>query len=188
MAADESLDIERLAILTRLSNPTAHDLRGTIGNMAIQLELLQSTCEELPAAVRERIERYASVLQRERHTLSRTIDVYFGLLPQPAASNDIDAAALVQDLCDAVLPLARRCRVSLTLRRPSTPVALRLAARERTRQEILNLLLTQLGATAAGQSLTVELCTTPQTLIRVTGPDPHNPPVELPIGAASLAE
>jgi len=156
MTAPSSFDVARLRGLVQLAAPTAHDLRGCCGTVAVHLELLATGLADLPASERDRCSSHVAVIQREMRDLLAAAEAFLAMVAPADQTSQFDLAALVAETAHALRPFVKQRRLELAVARPSLPVPV-TADRERLRQDILELLLPILGASPPSSRVSVAL-------------------------------
>lgn len=171
----------RLATLARLAVPTSHDIRGACGAMAIHVELLATVLRDLPDAAQGTLSDHAAVLERDIRRLLDMVQAFFALVALPdEVDSEFDLGALLEETVAALQPLARRGRVVVELERPSYPVVT-TAAREGTRQAVLDLILPILAKLPTGGQVSLRLTPVDGGATLAVLKDDGTPPVVLPL-------
>jgi signal transduction histidine kinase len=131
--------------LNRVYRAAAHDIRGPLGVMGIQLELLKRSMNGGQATERPP-EEYVRTIGLEMSRLNRLID---GLLKQGETEDDppgpFDLVKIVREIEAFVGPACRQRKVALEVRCPEGPVLV-AGQRDALKQAILNLVLNGLDA------------------------------------------
>ena len=156
MTAPSAFDVARLRGLVQLAAPTAHDIRGHCGTVAVHLELLATGLADLPESERDRCSAHVAVIQREMRDLLAAAEGFLAMVAPADRASEFDLAALVAETTQALRPFVKQHRLQLEVARPSLPVPL-IAVRERVRQAILEVLLPVLGAAPPGSRVAVAL-------------------------------
>jgi signal transduction histidine kinase len=138
----------------------AHELKAPLGAMALNLELLNDAlhldADETPA-LRERRQRYATVLRAELARLNRSL---VSVLSQTSAIRQsqerFDLREVVRDLEALLTPQAKQQRVDLTVALPESGILL-AGHRDRLKQALLNIATNALEAMPDGGSMGVSV-------------------------------
>ncbi len=154
MSRDDAVFSARMASLSRLARPTAHEVRGVLNALTLHLELLAVSLDT-GESVREPQRRHVAVVKEQCARLQRLTDAFLTLAALPDAPDDTDTASVVARTVDAVRPLAATRQVNLE----ATPVPSKRcagAALEGWRQELLDALLEAIAVADSGSSVQVE--------------------------------
>ncbi|HSQ05882.1 MAG TPA: HAMP domain-containing sensor histidine kinase [Burkholderiales bacterium] len=138
----------------------AHDLKGPLNTMAVNLELLSQSVER-PDMDRERVDerqrRYVLALRQEITRLNRCLDTFIGYLrPVPDVRERLDLRDLLQRVEAMAGPKARLQRVSLQMSMPDQPVFC-TGYFGRLTQALVNIIVNALEAMPRGGDLTLRL-------------------------------
>lgn len=118
-AAESAAFDQRLAsqmhTLSRLYRAMAHDLRGPLNTMVVNLELLSDAVSPGASAPQvERLPRYVRVMRDETQRLTRYLNAFLsGVAPPVYAERDVDLAREVPDVVEFVSAQARRQEVEI---------------------------------------------------------------------------
>jgi signal transduction histidine kinase len=118
-AAESAAFDQRLAsqmhTLSRLYRAMAHDLRGPLNTMVVNLELLSDAVSPGASGPQvERLPRYVRVMRDETHRLTRYLNAFLsGVAPPVYAERDVDLAREVPDVVEFVSAQARRQEVEI---------------------------------------------------------------------------
>jgi signal transduction histidine kinase len=159
-AAESAAYDQRLAsqmhTLSRLYRAMAHDLRGPLNTMVVNLELLADAVS--PGATGpqvERLPRYVRVMRDETHRLTRYLNAFLaGVAPPVYAERDVDLAREVPDVVEFVGAQARRQDVALDVDLPDGELRVHGSA-EDLRQALLALLTHVLEQVPKGATLVI---------------------------------
>ncbi|HEX2164813.1 MAG TPA: HAMP domain-containing sensor histidine kinase, partial [Thermoanaerobaculia bacterium] len=127
--------------LSRLYRAMAHDLRGPLNTMVVNLELLADAVSPGATAPHaERLPRYVRVMKDETHRLTRYLNAFLaGVAPPVYPERDVDLAREVPEAVEMVAATARRQEVDLDLELPDGELRVHGSA-EDLRQALLALL------------------------------------------------
>lgn len=143
--------------LSRLYRAMAHDLRGPLNTMVVNLELLADAVS--PGATGpqvERLPRYVRVMKDETYRLTRYLNAFLsGVAPPVYGERDIDLARELPDVAEFVGAQARRREVEVDLDLPDGPLRVHGSA-EDLRQALLALLTHALDQVPQGDTLVVD--------------------------------
>ncbi len=147
-----------LSALARINLRQTHDLRGRLGNLVLQLGLLQEVCRQgSNPENRAREERYLAALEAEAGRLQAAIET---LLEQTRLAGDpgeVDLRRLLEQLRNLLAPVAASRRVGWETIVPEGPA--RVADPVATRQGLTCLMIHALENVPIGGKLTVRLQT-----------------------------
>ncbi len=154
------LDATQLRGLRHFSPTMAHDLKGPLNTMAINLELMHQSVERLDAdgeRNRSRQRRYIATLQQEIPRMNRALDTFLTQL-QPAgnARERFDVREVVQRVEDLAAPRARLQHVNVQFAIPPHPVCCYGCAAQ-IRQALVNIVVNALESMPSGGALDVGL-------------------------------
>jgi signal transduction histidine kinase len=144
-AAEAAAFDQRLAsqmhTLSRLYRAMAHDLRGPLNTMVVNLELLSDAVSPSASGPQvERLPRYVRVMREETYRLTRYLNAFLaGVAPPVYAERDVDLAREVPDVVEFVAAQARRQEVELDVDLPDGELRVHGSA-EDLRQALLALL------------------------------------------------
>jgi signal transduction histidine kinase len=160
-AADAELRMAcQLRALHRVHRGMAHDLRGPLNAMVLNLELLRRSLD--PAApprpgIGEKQQRWVGVIEQEVQRLRRALDVLLAqMAPPPEQSERFDLRGVVDEIAALLLPQVRHQQVTLEALLPDEPVPIH-AQRDGVRQATLNLAINALEAMPGGGELRLAL-------------------------------
>lgn len=143
--------------LSRLYRAMAHDLRGPLNTMVVNLELLADAVS--PGATGpqvERLPRYVRVMKDETYRLTRYLNAFLsGVAPPVYDERDVDLVREAADVAEFVGAQARRREVEIDVDLPDGPLRVRGSA-EDLRQALLALLTHALDQVPQGDSLVVD--------------------------------
>ena len=120
-AAESAAFDQRLAsqmhTLSRLYRAMAHDLRGPLNTMVVNLELLSDAVSPGATAPQvERLPRYVRVMRDETQRLARYLNAFLsGVAPPVYAERNVDLAREVPDVVEFVSAQARRQEVEIDI-------------------------------------------------------------------------
>lgn len=157
-AAESAAFDQRLAsqmhTLSRLYRAMAHDLRGPLNTMVVNLELLADAVS--PGATGpqvERLPRYVRVMKDETYRLARYLNAFLaGVAPPVYGERDVDLAREVPEVVEFVAASARRQEVDIDVDVEDGPLRVHGSA-EDLRQALLALLTYALEEAPQGASV-----------------------------------
>ena len=154
---DDASTAARMRALAQLARPTAHELRGALSSMTMHLELLAGVLDEQhePDTLARR-ERYFAVLRQECGRMQRVADAFLGLAAPLDGPGEVDLAALVAGVIDAVRPFALGRGVRLELA-GCAPLVRQVPDREPSRQRLLDAALEAIAAAQAGAVIRIHV-------------------------------
>jgi len=154
------LDAGQLRGLAYFFPTMAHDLKGPLNTMAINLELLNQSVERPDGDVertRERQRRYVAALRQEMSRLNRCLDTFLGYVrPAPDTRERFDLRGLLNDIETLAGPKARLQHVTLQIDVPEQPVLCR-GYPARLKQALVNVAVNALEAMPSGGELAIRL-------------------------------
>ena len=122
-ADPESRLAEHVRRLSRLFRAAGHDLRGPLHSMALQLELLRQSTEEVESPeLSARQGRYAAALAKEISRLARMLESLWGGAEDGEASSRFDLRETTEEIRAMAEPYFRRQQIGLAFRIPDTSV------------------------------------------------------------------
>jgi signal transduction histidine kinase len=125
--------------------------------MTMHLELLANALtEQDEQSARTRGQRYLAVVRDECGRLQRIAEAFLDLAALPGGRQEVDLAALVRSVTDAVRPLAAGRRVRLELGE-CAPQTCELPDREASRQRLLDAVMELLATAPAGSVVRLDL-------------------------------
>jgi len=159
--------------LMALAHDTAHDVRGLLNVIAMNVELLARAAEAGPGTspLRTRPGRSAEVVRRELRRLDQLLNVLLGARTIEHDSPEMfDLAEVCRMLTDLVAARASRQHVDMTCAVPAG--AMLFGFPDRIHAAILGLMVNALDAMPEGGRLSVSLSPAEDVLVRVcdTGP------------------
>jgi len=154
------LDASQLRGLGYLFPTIAHDLKGPLNAMAINLELLNQSVERPDDDVertRERQRRYVAALRQEMSRLNRCVDTFLGhVRPALDTRERFDLRVLLNDIETLAGPRARLQHVSLQTDVPEQPVPC-AGYPGRLKQALVNVAVNALEVMPSGGDLAIRL-------------------------------
>lgn len=156
-ADPESRLAEHVRRLSRLFRAAGHDLRGPLHSMALQLELLRQSTEEVDnPELRERQGRYAAAVAKEISRLARMLESLWGGAEDGGERARFDLRETTEEIRAMAEPHFRRERIALAYRIPEGSVEAE-GSRAAVRHAGLDLLLHAAERVPAGEiTLSVE--------------------------------
>lgn len=146
--------------LERIQRAMAHDLKGSIGGMAINLDLLGECLADRgrgPSQAAARQRRYVAALREEVSRINRSLLEILGqLTPSRAEPEAFDLRSPLEDVASLLAPQARKQRVRLTRRLPREPVGF-VGHRDQLKKAFLNVSVNALEAMPQGGHLALEM-------------------------------
>lgn len=162
--------------LSSLSRYLAHDLKGLLNVIAMNVEILSRVADGVPEQASDRAAiatRSAAVARRELGRLDRSLE---GLLNrdgiEEAAPRAFDVRTVCRNIGDLVAARARHQNVTLTLLMPDQPADV-VGFPDRLHAAVLNLIVNAFDAMPNGGNLSLEVTRMPQevrVIVRDTGP------------------
>ena len=142
VAADhESRLAEHVRRLSRLFQAAGHDLRGPLHSMALQVELLRQSADEVQdPELRERQGRYAAMVSKEIARLARMLESLWGGAEDRGGSVRFDLRETTEEIRTLFEPHCRRSRLVLLVHVPEAAVVAE-GSRAAVRHAGLDLLL-----------------------------------------------
>jgi signal transduction histidine kinase len=154
------LRASQLLGLAHFFSTIAHDLKGPLNTMAINLELLNQSVERPDPDMertRERQRRYVTALRQEISRLNRSLDAFLGhVRPAPDTRERFDLRELLQGVETLAGPTARLQHVSLQIDAPEEP-ALCAGIPGRLKQALVNIVVNALQVMRSGGELVIRL-------------------------------
>ena len=137
----------------------AHDLRGPLNNMVVNLELLKQTLKNSgtvrPEAVRQR--NYIETIQQEIYRLNRYVQALLDLTaPSQDPRGELDLAQTLNEISGLIRAQAKLQHVQLDWQLPDRPVVIR-CHEVQFRQVLLNVIINALEAMPDGGTLSLRL-------------------------------
>lgn len=154
------LDASRLRGLAYFSSTMAHDLKGPLNTMAINLELLSHSVErpeDDAERTRERQRRYVAALRQEMSRLNRCLDTFLGhIRPAPDIYKRFDLRELLDEVEALAGPKARVQHVALQKDVPDQPVSC-AGYPAQLKQALVNVVVNALEVMPRGGELALRL-------------------------------
>jgi signal transduction histidine kinase len=154
------LDASRLRGLAYFSSTMAHDLKGPLNTMAINIELLSHSVEQPEddtERTRDRQRRYVAALRQEMSRLNRCLDTFLGhLRPVPDIHKRFDLREVLDEVEALAGPKARVQHVALQKNVPDQPV-LCAGYPAKLKQALMNVVVNALEVMQKGGDLTLQL-------------------------------
>jgi signal transduction histidine kinase len=152
MPHDDAVTAARMRSLARLARPTAHELRGALNTVQLQVEVLAASPGDVPG----RSQRCLDAIRAECKRVERIAEAFLALADLPSSSGETDVGGLVGGVIEAVRPLAATRRVRIDSP-PCTPWPCYLTEPEGCRQRLLDALTDAIAGAPAGATVAVEL-------------------------------
>lgn len=150
----QAIRTNKLALVERLADDLAHEIKNPLHSMVINLEVLRRRIARLQEAEQGDLMRYAGVLGGELDRVTRRIEILLRLVRPERGADLTTLPQTIEEMLD-ILELEReRHGVAIDFRPAPQPLRGHLP-REHARQITLNLLLEALDSTAPGGSVTV---------------------------------
>jgi len=154
------LDASQLRGLAYFSSTMAHDLKGPLNTMAINLELLNQSverAEDEAERTRDRQRRYVAALRQEMSRLNRCLDTFLGHLRRaPDIYTRFDLRELLDEVEALAGPKARVQHVALQKDVPDQPV-LCVGYPAKLKQALVNVVVNALEVMPRGGQLALRL-------------------------------
>jgi signal transduction histidine kinase len=150
----------QLRALQRVHRGMAHDLRGPLNAMVLNLELLRRSLDPATpprADLAERQQRWLAVVEQELQRLRRSLDLLLAqMAPPPEGAERFDLRGVIEEIAALVLPQARHQQVAVATALPAEQLPID-AHRDPLRQATLNLAINALEAMPEGGELRLAL-------------------------------
>ena len=137
----------------------AHDLRGPLNNIIVNLELLKHGLLNPPRATSAEgggQTQWVEAIQREVHRLNRHVQTMLDLTTVVSEDEPVDVVDVLNELSRLLRATAKLRRVVFDWTLPDRPVFV-YGRRDRLRQILLNIVLNGFEAMAGGGTLTLAL-------------------------------
>jgi signal transduction histidine kinase len=155
MPHDDAVIAARLRSLARLARPTAHELRGALNTLQLQVEVLAASAGDLPGGGGAGC---LETIRAECQRVGRIAEAFLALAALPDAPGVTDLGGLVAGVIEAVRPLAAARRVRLDA--PGcTPRLCHMTDPDVGRQRLLDALTDAVTDAPAGGTVGVEVST-----------------------------
>ena len=159
-ALDEDLyAATRFRGLEMLYAGAAHDLRGPLNNIIVNLELLKHGLLNPPRATSAEgggQTQWVEAIQREVHRLNRHVQTMLDLTAVASEDEPVDLVDVLDELSRLLRASAKLRRVVLNWTLPDRPVFV-YGRRDRLRQMLLNIVVNGFEAMAGGGTLNLAL-------------------------------
>lgn len=149
----------RFRSLETLYAGAAHDLRGPLNNMIVNLELLKHGLLNPPGSASAEgggQTQWVDAIQREIHRLNRHVQTMLDLTAAANEDEPVDLVEVLGELSRLLRATAKLRRVVLDWTLPDRPVFV-YGRRDRLRQMLLNIVLNGFEAMAGGGTLHLAL-------------------------------
>lgn len=152
----------KLALIERMADDLAHDIRNPLHSMVINLEVLRRRISTLEHGQDEELLRYAGILASELERVNRRVDLVLAIArPEARASGMASLDEIFAEL-DEVVALARERRdLGVEIEVP-TRIGLRLIPRSSGKRLVLSLLLKTLDSLPRGATASVRASELPE--------------------------
>lgn len=147
----------KLALVERLADDLAHEIKNPLHSMVINLEVLRRRLVRLESEAGTDLLRYAGVLASELERVNRRVDLLLRMVrPQRETDDATTLTEVLEELRELVELECERHDVALRMETPNLiiPAALPRAS---TRQMILSLILKTLDSSPPGGALHVHV-------------------------------
>jgi signal transduction histidine kinase len=146
VADQETIRENKLALVERLADDLAHEIKNPLHSMVINLEVLRRRIARLEGDSNEDLLRYAGVLNAELERVSRRVELLLRLVrPNRESEDEATLAEIFEELRELVELECERHQVELKFDLPVAVVRARFP-RASTRQMILSLILKTLDS------------------------------------------
>jgi signal transduction histidine kinase len=148
--------------LSTLYVGAAHDLRGPLNNMVVNLELLKQTLKSsdsgnTPNSDIGRQRHCIDVIQQEIHRLNQYVHALLDLTaPTQDILSELDLTQALTEIAGLIRAQAKLQRVKLDLWMPDRPITV-MCQQVQLRQVLLNIIINALEAMPSGGALNVSL-------------------------------
>lgn len=172
-----SLRANKLALVERLADDLAHEIKNPLHSMVINLEVLRRRLHRMNGEGREEHLRYVEILSTELDRVSRRVDLMLRLVRPERDSSPITLAEAVDDLLELVEFERERYQVDISVQ-PATAVQRVRIPAETAHQLVLNLLLMAIDAAGSGGSVEIRSGVAPlgECVRLMVGRDLHREP------------
>lgn len=153
-ADSHTLRANKLALVERLADDLAHEIKNPLHSMVINLEVLKRRVSRWSGADATDLMRYVGILSGELDRVSRRVDLLFRMVRLDRAGDPASLADTLDELMEVVDLERERLGVSIELQPPTGTARARIP-RDSARQIVLNLLLMALDSAAPGGSVQI---------------------------------
>lgn len=153
-ADSQALRANKLALVERLADDLAHEIKNPLHSMVINLEVLKRRVSRWSGADATELMRYVGILSDELDRVSRRIDLLLRMVRTDRGGDPASLVETVEDLLELVELERERHRVSFEFRPPERPPRAYLP-RDTARQIVLNLLLIGIDEAGRGGMVTI---------------------------------
>jgi signal transduction histidine kinase len=163
----QAIRANKLALVERLADDLAHEIKNPLHSMVINLEVLRRRIARLSAAEQGDLLRYAGVLGGELDRVTRRIDLLLRLVRPERGGELTTLGHTIEEMLDLVELERERHGVAIDFEPAQFPLRGHLR-REHAWQLAMNLLLEALDSAAPGGTITIRSELLPdRTLLRV---------------------
>lgn len=163
----QAIRTNKLALVERLADDLAHEIKNPLHSMVINLEVLRRRIARLQEEQQGDLLRYAGVLGGELDRVTRRVELLLRLVRPERGAELTTLPETIQEMLDLLELERERHGVGIDYQPSAQPLRGHLP-REHARQVALNLLLEVLDSTAPGGSVSVRTeVTDDRALLRI---------------------
>ena len=163
----QAIRANKLALVERLADDLAHEIKNPLHSMVINLEVLRRRITRLQEADQADLLRYAGVLGGELDRVTRRVDLLLRLVRPERGTEPTTLPQTIEEMLDLIELERERHGVAIDFL-PGPHSGRGKLPREYVRQLTLNLLLEALDTAPAGATLTIRTdAENGQTILRV---------------------
>lgn len=144
----------KLALVERLADDLAHEIKNPLHSMVINLEVLKRRVSRWSGADATELMRYVGILSSELDRVSRRVDLLLRMVRADRGGDAVALGATVEDLLELVELECERHRISIELE-PPRYTADAVLPRDVARQIVLNLLLLAIDGASPGGTVRI---------------------------------
>jgi len=153
----QDLRANKLALVERLADDLAHEIKNPLHSMVINLEVLRRRVSRWSGADATDLMRYVGVLSGELERVNRRVDLLLRMVRPERSGEPVPLTEAVEDLLEVVELERERQDITIEMLPPEQPLRANLP-RNIGRQIVLNLLVVGMDAAGLGGSVTIS-CT-----------------------------
>ena len=166
----QAIRANKLALVERLADDLAHEIKNPLHSMVINLEVLRRRIARLSETEQGDLLRYAGVLGGELDRVTRRIDLLLRLVRPERGGELTTLGQTVEEMLDLVELERERHSVAIDFEPPQFALRGHLR-REHAWQLAMNLLLEALDSASPGGTIVIRAEQLPErTLLRLTTP------------------
>lgn len=153
-ADSQALRANKLALVERLADDLAHEIKNPLHSMVINLEVLRRRVSRWSGADATELMRYVGILSGELDRVSQRVDLLLRVVRTDRGGEPVSLAETIEDLLEVVELERERHRISIELRPPEQITRARIP-RETARQLVINLLLIAIDEAGPGGTVSI---------------------------------